>query len=373
MASARPDLVERWGTSDIPDEYYVNHREKSQEALRAGPLNQEYVCDRFGDFEHMGVGAGEADQVLARHVLEHLSITEVHRALDHCDEVLKQGGILRLDVPDHEKTLELYRETGDPFYKRHLFGPRRDDRGYHLVGYDRECLKEIVEQHGFIFVAEEPNIHFYPAFCLRFVKPGPRAAYEYVQLPAIPESWKVLEVGPGTFPWPRANVYLDNSRRILRPLEVAGHAFIVADLDAGLWEVTNHSFDFAYASHVLEHVQHPARAVTALQRIAKRGMIVMPSFAKESINWFEESSHLWLVLPHPVTGIPIFVRRNNKFIQQLADTELQRISCRSFRTGPNVRGQADRYCRSWWYHNERDLDVVASWDEAHPLEIQVIA
>lgn len=169
LACERPDLVERWSTTE--DAYFAKHQDKTLHTLAAGPIDQEYVCDRYGDFEHLPVQGGSVEEVLCRHVFEHLSITESHRALNHVDTVLRPGGILRLDVPDHEETLRLFKETGDSFYVRHLLGPRRNEFGFHMMSYTRERLRALVESHGFIYGDEEPNIHLYPAICLRFRKP----------------------------------------------------------------------------------------------------------------------------------------------------------------------------------------------------------
>lgn len=168
LARERPDLVKRWQTTE--DDYYGRHADKSIETLRAGPLDQEYVCDAFGDFLSIPVATYECNELLARHTFEHLSIREARQALNECLRVMRRGGILRLDVPDHEGTLQRFKETGDEFYIRHLLGPRRNEYGYHMMSYSRDRLRALIEAAGFKFVGEEPNIHFFPAFCLRFEK-----------------------------------------------------------------------------------------------------------------------------------------------------------------------------------------------------------
>jgi len=168
LAADRPDLVERWKTTD--DQYYARHMDKNVQTLRAGPLNQEYVCDRYGDFLTLSAVVRDVDEVLARHCFEHLSIREARKALTELSSVMRPAGILRLDVPDHVGTLELFMKTQDYFFVRHLIGPRRNEFGFHMMSYTRDLLRTLVEEHGFSFIHEEPNIHFYPAFCLRFEK-----------------------------------------------------------------------------------------------------------------------------------------------------------------------------------------------------------
>lgn len=168
LASERPDLVERYATTE-EEGYYARHK-KSLEDLRTGPLSQDYVCDRFGSYDFLPVQPENAKEILARHSFEHLSITEARRALVKLNKALEPLGILRLDVPDHEQTLKLYAETKDSFFVRHLLGPRRGDFGHHCMSYSETQLEKLVSEYGFRLEDKEPNIHLYPAFCLRFHK-----------------------------------------------------------------------------------------------------------------------------------------------------------------------------------------------------------
>ena len=371
LAADRPDLVERWVTDD--SNYYGRHLDKTIDRLRSGPLDQEYVCDVFGSWAHLPIPAWSCDQVLARHSFEHLSINEARTALDNLDEVLVTGGILRIDVPDHEETVKLLQETKDPFYARHLLGPRRDHYGYHMLSYTRESLRELVGQHGFTFVSEEPNIHFYPAFCLRFQKRGGRAPREYVLPPyEIPADWQVLEVGPGDFPFERADMVADWNPDKLAPLRDQGKRCYHADLSQGLRLFEDKEFDYVWCSHVLEHVEDPLACAATLSRIAKRGTLVVPSAVKESLFLFEEAEHKWLILPSPEEGgPPLFIRHNKAFIDRLKDLEAQKIGCKLFRSGPNRLGEDQRYLRQWFYENEPALDIVVHWEGE--LKIRVVS
>jgi SAM-dependent methyltransferase len=371
LAIDRPDLVERWGTTD--DAYFAKHQDKTQASMAKGPLDQEYVCDRFGDFEHLGVPSWSVDEVLARHSFEHLSLTEAHRALDAIDEVLKPGAILRLDVPDHEETIQLLRGCSDElfkFYERHLLGPRRNDFGYHLCGYSRERLKALVADHGFVFVSEERNIHCYPAFTLQFRKPFPRAPWEYVAID-VPAGARFLDVGPGPFPHPRAHVYLDNDPVNVARLTNQGKKVILGDIENGLPHVGDKAFDYAWASHCFEHFNDPAKAAATLSRIAKAGTIVMPSAHREALTNFEERSHLWSVLDHPTSGQPpIFVRATPERLDTLRDVEVMKSFCRLFRTGPNRRiTEEGRLLRKWWCDRDAELDVVYHWKDELKLTV----
>lgn len=371
-ACDRPDLVEKLGTTD--DAYYARHSDKTQDLLRSGPLEQEYVCDGYGDFHNLP--DGEISELLARQCFEHLSITEARRALERLKQRMKTGTILRLDVPDHEATLRKYRQTGDEFYVRHLLGPRRDDHGFHMMAYTRDRLRALVEEYGFQCVAEEPNIHFYDAFTLRFRKLTddslkPAAPHEYVKLPPIDPKWIFADIGPGSFPHPRANVYVDHKASTLEPLK--GKDRIISDLNTGLTNIRDGAFDYAFVSHILEHIPNLDVAIRAINRVAKRGTIVVPSAFKDALGCFEEKEHRWHVVPNPQSdGQPIFIRHNIENIASLRDELVQQAMCMLFRTGSKHDCTIEQYLREWFAKKERDLDVVVHFDESSPLKAIVI-
>lgn len=170
LAKDRPDLVVERKTSE--SDYYGHSKTETLESLaRPKPKAKDGVCDAYDDACELATfEAGSCIEVLSRQMFEHLSISEARKALQTFHRVLACGGILRLDVPDHDGTVEALMASKDAFYIRHLFGTRRDEYGYHIMSYTRDGLRVLAAQAGFEFLFEEPNIHFYPAFCLRFRK-----------------------------------------------------------------------------------------------------------------------------------------------------------------------------------------------------------
>jgi hypothetical protein len=159
LAEERPDLVEQYRTDE--SEYYSRHSDKTLDVLRKGAEVREYVCDRYGSFFFLPVADGKAEEILARSVFEHLSMSEAERALAECRRALKLHGLLRLDVPDHDETLKQFKETGDDFYIRHLLGPRKTKWGMHMASYTRQSLRELVAANGFDLLgsgAEHPSV-----------------------------------------------------------------------------------------------------------------------------------------------------------------------------------------------------------------------
>lgn len=175
LAKERPDLVEQFITTE--DDYYGRHRDKTPDTLRAGPLCVETVTDAYGSFSFLPARSGTVSEILSRQVFEHLDRQEAAKAVEESYRVLRIGGLLRLDIPDAELTLERYRETGDQFFIRHLLGPDWFKKkgqwdlshGFH-VHYRRDMLRSLVEEWRFRFVKEEQHPHFYPSFCLQFEK-----------------------------------------------------------------------------------------------------------------------------------------------------------------------------------------------------------
>lgn len=148
-------------------QYYRRHEYKTIGTMRDGPLNQSYVCDVYGSFEFIPARSGTVSEILSRQCFEHLHMEQGKRALMESARVLKAGGLLRIDIPDPDETIRMYRTTGDEFFIRHLFGPRRDQYGFH-THYTRAMLTKLAHDANFQLLYEEENPHPYPAYTLRF-------------------------------------------------------------------------------------------------------------------------------------------------------------------------------------------------------------
>src|SRR5690349_8261954 len=98
LAPLRPDLVEQYLADE--SDYYGRHKQQTIERFRAGPKEQEIVCDLYGDFKHIPLMNESVDEILSRQTFEHMDMECARLALNECRRVLNDGGILRLDVPD---------------------------------------------------------------------------------------------------------------------------------------------------------------------------------------------------------------------------------------------------------------------------------
>lgn len=99
----------------------------------------------LGSFEENSV-----DLIYASNVLEHLGRWEYIPALERWYALLKEGGILRVSVPDFEAICEYYIETKDleTLYPA-LYAGQTDPENFHYWCWDFRMLKKDLESVGF--------------------------------------------------------------------------------------------------------------------------------------------------------------------------------------------------------------------------------
>lgn len=113
----------------------------------------------------------------------------------------------------------------------------------------------------------------------------------------IPREARVLDVGSGHNPHPRANVvvdkYVDDNYHRAGNLKVLKkQEFISADGEHLPFK--DKEFDYVICNHVLEHVDNPKQFLAELSRVGKRGYIETPSLLGEHL--IPKPSHKWLLL-----------------------------------------------------------------------------
>jgi SAM-dependent methyltransferase len=127
---------------------------------------------------------------------------------------------------------------------------------------------------------------------------------------SIDSTYKVLDIGGGMNPHPQANYVLDmedfetvksygNPEKLGR---FGAETWIVHDICSSKpFPFTDHFFDFAVCTHVLEDVRDPLRVCEEMQRVAKAGYIEVPSIESELTHNLESHHyagrlhHRWLV------------------------------------------------------------------------------
>lgn len=126
---------------------------------------------RYGDIVRgLPIPNGKAEAAYASHVLEHLTLTEFHKALENTFRMLRPGGIFRTVVPDLEHLAQEYLnglQTEQPFaniefLRKTCLGceerPKTPIRllteslrtSKHLWMWDRRSMPAVLKQHGFV-------------------------------------------------------------------------------------------------------------------------------------------------------------------------------------------------------------------------------
>jgi len=89
----------------------------------------------------------------------------------------------------------------------------------------------------------------------------------------LPPEAKVLEIGPGYTPFPRASTFVD-----YKPLpNIPADRMIKVDLASEPLPFSDKMFDFVYCRHVLEDMYDPFPLLREMERVAKAGYIETPS------------------------------------------------------------------------------------------------
>ena len=92
-------------------------------------------------------------------------------------------------------------------------------------------------------------------------------------LSVIESNDRVLEIGPGLVPFPRADVYVD----IIDRPDIKPDQLVKLDVCSDPLPFEDKSFDFIYCRHVLEDLWNPFHLCAEMSRVGKMGYIETPS------------------------------------------------------------------------------------------------
>lgn len=113
----------------------------------------------------------------------------------------------------------------------------------------------------------------------------------------IKSSARVLDVGSGHNPHPRANVivdkFVDNNYHRASGIKVLNKQEFV-NADGENLPFRDKEFDYVICNHVLEHVDNPVKFLSELSRVGKMGYLETPSLIGEYL--IPKESHKWLIL-----------------------------------------------------------------------------
>ena len=125
-------------------------------------FGRDWIHIDSGDYNHLDYQSivdlkqfedNSIDLIYASHVVEYFDRQEIPSVLNEWKRVLKQGGTLRLAVPNFEKIAKLYSNGDYPLdnfvgllYGRMMMGEKRI---YHKTVYDFVSLQAVLESNGF--------------------------------------------------------------------------------------------------------------------------------------------------------------------------------------------------------------------------------
>ena len=198
-------------------------------------------------------------------------------------------------------------------------------------GHVHECLDAV-----------EDALQRFPQFQVEFlalaydvcssVKSGGRFLYQSRLVDfALKPGDKVLDMGSGHIPFPKATVLAD----IALTDDAVGRAGVpfkhvdgkpVYECSVESTPFADKEFDFVYCSHVLEHVDDPEAACRELMRIGKRGYIETPTRAKDLFFATAKiSHHKWAVSQE--NGVLIFTEYTPSDLEGLGTNLLLDMNC----------------------------------------------
>ena len=91
------------------------------------------------------------DLVYMCHILEHIKRNDLKDVLLEMKRVLKDGGILRLSVPDFDKLIDVYNDSGKDInaISHQLMGGQDDEYNIHYSVFDYQYLSGLLREVGF--------------------------------------------------------------------------------------------------------------------------------------------------------------------------------------------------------------------------------
>jgi predicted SAM-dependent methyltransferase len=149
MSRTREKVLVEVGPGESPRLGYIHCDIHSGDSV-------DYVCNAW----EIPFKAETVDEVYARHVLEHLTFKDAQRTLKHWLCVLTVGGRIDINVPDLEKHIEQFSQSGDSPYvnfrvtnRDHamagFYGWQHNDRDIHKWGYTHTALCQLLQDTGF--------------------------------------------------------------------------------------------------------------------------------------------------------------------------------------------------------------------------------
>lgn len=240
--------------------------------------------------------------------------------LNHVMRVLKAGGKLIIRYQD---------ATVDTITLEHRGFTHITRRPPHLI-----CYKPIYDRPSWEYNLEMANIH-------------------------IPDNWRVIDVGCGKTPFPRANTIVDNDPKLLDTSIANDPRFRFADIH-DLSMFPSKSFDLVYSAHVFEHLRNPLRAAMEVSRIGKMGIVECPHVFNEVLFSFHEPAHLWWAWPG--ANALVLQRVDRERLDALRDNDFSGVMHRLLRLDLPSMPYDMLVAHRWFHRCKTWLNTIYRWE-----------
>ncbi len=121
----------------------------------------DFVCDASN---LQMIDDGSVSEIYACHILEHVKRDDALSVLREWCRVIKQGGEIKIAVPDFEAVTAEYAMIKDASRLQGLlYGGQNYEYNFHFVAYDFEMLKSLLENAGFHDVGRYDWREFLPS------------------------------------------------------------------------------------------------------------------------------------------------------------------------------------------------------------------
>jgi predicted SAM-dependent methyltransferase len=107
-------------------------------------------ADIYADLSALPIERGTVSLLFCSHLLEHCQRSTIIATLSHWRDLLKDGGVLRLAVPNFKAVCEYYQKTGDlKSVLGLLYGGQNHPKNNHFITFDEASLTEALKMAGF--------------------------------------------------------------------------------------------------------------------------------------------------------------------------------------------------------------------------------
>ena len=106
--------------------------------------------DMVSDCFDLNLPENYADEIYASNILEHAPHRETVNVLKHWHSILKEGGVLKLSVPDFEVIVKAYNEMGlCDWVRNQIWGDQIYNTAFHYTAFTEKTLTDALKQAGF--------------------------------------------------------------------------------------------------------------------------------------------------------------------------------------------------------------------------------